>query len=136
MNKIVKRMSTAAATLAVAGGILIAGTGAASASTNVRAGDSIVVTHVGDRQESALRHWDGHRQWYRHSGRGYWYGADHGRKFRYDGHRFWVWSGGKWRPVSKKYALRYALYRFSGYYGGHYYYGGGHGHGHGHHNGR
>ncbi|MEU4149244.1 hypothetical protein [Streptomyces sp. NPDC026659] len=49
----------------------------------------------GDRDD---RRWDGHRYWVR-EGR-YWYGDDHGRRYRFDNHRFSQWERGMWVVVS------------------------------------
>jgi hypothetical protein len=94
---------TTAATLAVAGGIAFTTGGAASAAT-VEGGSHSPTT--ADRHPDSNSHrWDGHRWWDRYNSHGDWYSQDHGR-YRFDGHRFYQWSHGKWKSVTNAYARR------------------------------
>jgi hypothetical protein len=112
MTKITGRLATAAATLAVTGGIIFASTGAASAATIEPVSQAgTVAAYQAAQHNSDSRRWDGERWWYRYNGHGDWYSSDHGDRYRYDGHRFYRWSGGKWKAVSAAYARDHSLDR-------------------------
>jgi hypothetical protein len=136
MSKITRRLATATATLAVAGGIIFAAGGAASAATYES--DSHTAT-VATRQEVVKvanvvsRSWDGHRWWSRYSKNSSFYLSIHGHRYRYDGHHFYQWSHGKWRRLTSA-SIRHLGFNhehFSGHHG-HHGNSGHHGH-HGHH---
>ncbi|WP_248959676.1 hypothetical protein [Sphaerisporangium perillae] len=104
MSKITRSsLATAAATLAVAGGIIFTTGGAASAATSDSASRTVTVTKV-VRHNTDTQRWDGKRWWTRTNTHSYWYGSDHGDRYRFDGHRFARWFGGKWKVVSSDYA--------------------------------
>ncbi|SDJ45966.1 hypothetical protein [Nonomuraea jiangxiensis] len=111
MKKITWRLASAAATLAVTGGILFSTGGAAAAATGQVEGVSVAATSVTARHGGYLQRWDGLRWWYRYSGHGDWYSAGHGERYRFDGHRFYRWDDGKWKPVSAAYARHHSLDR-------------------------
>ncbi|MEV0399287.1 hypothetical protein [Actinoallomurus sp. NPDC050550] len=105
-----RRVATAAATLAVAGGAALALGGTASAAsvqdahrTTVIAHSSGVAVHGDNRDDDRYRdhgdgrRWDGRRVWEGH-GR-YWYGSE-GRRYRVIGDRLYHWSHGTWRLVT------------------------------------
>ncbi|MFC6080431.1 hypothetical protein [Sphaerisporangium aureirubrum] len=115
MSKITRRLATAAATLTVAGGILLSTGGAASAATSASVDGGVrdhasSVSHV-VRHESKNVKWDGHRWWHRYSKHGDWYSTDHGRHYRFDGHRFYRWNDGKWKRLSNDYARHHGFDR-------------------------
>ncbi len=106
MSKIMRRLATGVATLAVAGGAVFVTGGAASATTIESVGHSAVVTasHTVAQQQNANRRWDGRRWWSRSGGgHGHWYGNDRGHRYRYDGRRFYGWGHGKWHRLSAGY---------------------------------
>ncbi|GLW06432.1 hypothetical protein Misp01_15620 [Microtetraspora sp. NBRC 13810] len=117
MGKITRRVITTAATLAVAGGIVFTSGGAASAATagETTARTAAVTAAVTVRHSAwhntDTRRWDGRRLWIRAHAHGDWFSSDHGNHYRYDGHRFYRWSGGKWRVVSSDYARRHGFDR-------------------------
>ena len=122
MSKITRRLATATATLAVAGGIIFAAGGAASAATYES--DSHTGT-VATRQEVVKvvkvvsRSWDGHRWWSRYSKDGSFYLSIQGHRYRYDGHHFYQWSHGKWRRLTSA-SIRHLGFdreHFSGHHG-------------------
>ena len=76
--KITRSLATAAATLAIAGGIIASTGGAASASTTATAATAAKIVTVS--------------------------ASDHGERYRFDGHRFYRWFDGGWRSVSFDYA--------------------------------
>ncbi|AWS41770.1 hypothetical protein DKM19_10785 [Streptosporangium sp. 'caverna'] len=124
MSKITRRLATATATLAVAGGIIFAAGGAASAATYES--DSHTAT-VATRQEVVKvvkvvsRSWDGHRWWSRYSKNGSLYLSIQGHRYRYDGHHFYQWSHGKWRRLTSA-SIRHLGFdrkHFSGHHGDH-----------------
>ncbi|MEU6573459.1 hypothetical protein [Streptomyces sp. NPDC046805] len=117
-----RRAATAAATLAVAVGALLAVGGTASAASGpaVAVAHSSSAAHFGDhrygdrandirydgrddrrdhnRYDGREGRWDGYRSWYRTGG--HWYCDDHGRWYRYDGFRFYAWDHGTWDIVT------------------------------------
>jgi hypothetical protein len=98
---------TTVATVAVAGGILFASENAASASVGSESHQGNVVVHqVTQSSSSDHRSNDHSRGNAGHSG---YYFTDHGHRFRYDGHRFYQWIGGKWRAVSADYARHHGF---------------------------
>ncbi|MBF8191056.1 hypothetical protein ITP53_36180 [Nonomuraea sp. K274] len=111
MNNITRRLATAAATLAVTGGVVFAATGAASAATTERAGQvaTVAISHQAAQNISAARRWDGERWWYRYSGRDDWYTSGNGARYRFDGHRLYRWNDHKWKVVSASYAWHHHL---------------------------
>jgi hypothetical protein len=112
MGKTTRRLATAAATLAVAGGIAFTTGGAASAAT-VSATSAHTMsqsTTTADRRPATnSRHWDGHQWWDRNGSHGDWYSNDHGHRFRFDGHRFYEWFHGRWKPQSNAYARHHGF---------------------------
>ncbi|MEO3873782.1 hypothetical protein ABGB18_33645 [Nonomuraea sp. B12E4] len=113
MSKITLRLATAAATLAVTGGIIFTTSGAASAATSRLAspGAPIATSAEAARHNGYLQRWDGRRWWFRYASHGDWYSAGHGERYRFDGHRFYRWEDGRWKPVSASYARHHSLDR-------------------------
>ncbi|MFJ9558619.1 hypothetical protein ACIRQQ_01065 [Streptomyces fuscichromogenes] len=98
-HHLARRAATTAAALAVAAGTLLAVGGTASAAPS-GATDRITVAahHSADRHEYGDHRRDDQRRWERtDSG---WYCNDHGRQYRYDGHRYYERNHGEWRVVS------------------------------------
>ncbi|GAA4586929.1 hypothetical protein GCM10023194_34450 [Planotetraspora phitsanulokensis] len=110
MSKITRRLATAAATLAITGGVVFATSGAASAATVESVSHATVsASHQTVRHNSNTQRWDGTRWWYRYNGHGDWYSYSHGVRYRFDGHKFYRWTGGKWKAVSTSYARQHDL---------------------------
>ncbi|MFJ3804727.1 hypothetical protein ACIPSJ_51805 [Streptomyces sp. NPDC090088] len=111
-----RRVTTAAASLAVAAGTLLAASGIASATPNPAADRTATISYSsgiaiqhgddrsdrgGDRSRDDRGGWyvyDGHRKWERHGSE--WYCDDGGQRYSYDGHRFHRWDNGKWVNVN------------------------------------
>jgi hypothetical protein len=118
MSKLMRRLATTTAFVAVAGGAMLGAGGAASAATlgtdqhhwspaisvNATGGHQIFPGSNGgqhidssDSGRASDDHgrdygWDGHHGWHNeknHSGNWYWYSDDHGRDYRWDGHHGW-----------------------------------------------
>ncbi|GAB3981642.1 hypothetical protein GCM10029978_083140 [Actinoallomurus acanthiterrae] len=99
-----RRVATAAATLAVAGGAALALGGTASAAsvqdahrTTVIAHSSGIAVHGDNRADDRYRdhrdgRWDGRRAWERH--------GSESRRYRVIHHRLYYWSHGAWRLVT------------------------------------
>src|SRR4051812_4489735 len=117
MSKLTRRFATTTATIAVAGGVIFAAGNAASAAVESPAHTAAIdAGHSAARPDSADHRWDGHRWWVRYGGHGDWYSTDHGVRYRFDGHRFYQWNDGRWKPLSADAARHRGLDRgdFSG----------------------
>ncbi|MDP9841289.1 hypothetical protein [Streptosporangium lutulentum] len=79
--KITRSLATAAATLAIAGGIIASTGGAASAATAATTATTATASQTVAVSVSG-----------------------HGERYRFDGHRFYRWFNGGWRAVSFDYA--------------------------------
>jgi hypothetical protein len=104
MSKTTRRLATAAATLAVAGGVLFAAGGAASADTYRGEGHNTTTAARHDTARHDGHRWDSRRWWDRHDQRGDWYSSYRGDRYRFDGHHFSQWSDGGWRTLADDYA--------------------------------
>lgn len=125
MNKLIRRIVTTTASVAVVGTALVGTAGAASAAPlhtepkgHVLA--SVLADRDGGRHDNARhdhhsRHHDRHSRgrWesWHHGKDGFWYrdSHDHRHQYRYDGHRYYRWSGGKWVVIVLKDHHRGAL---------------------------
>ncbi|MGW1882543.1 hypothetical protein [Streptomyces sp. NPDC001970] len=111
MNKLMRRMATSTASLALAGIALVGAAGSASAESlptaqERRDAGTLITTRDGGRdvrdgkrydRNSERRDWDGRWRWDgEKDGRGYWYSHDRHHHHRYDGQRFARWIDGKW----------------------------------------
>ncbi|MFF7140177.1 hypothetical protein [Streptomyces nodosus] len=118
-----RRIVTAVATTAVAGGVLLGVAGAASAAPNPAAERAVTVSHSnghskpGDHRGGRDAHrwdsnhrWDGHRTWYRTGT--VWSSYDHGRHYRYDGHHFYRQTHGVWiKVIESPRGFDYGIFR-------------------------
>ncbi|MEV6654045.1 hypothetical protein [Streptomyces sp. NPDC051219] len=122
MKQLMHRFATAAATVTVAGGALVAvGSPASAALPAGQAHSGAVVSVAAERGDQGLSRtsdsrfeqrgeagegrslWDGHRDWRSerdHRGYMYWHSSDEGRQLRYDGHRVHHWTDGRWAAVT------------------------------------
>ncbi|MGK4585858.1 hypothetical protein [Kitasatospora sp. HPMI-4] len=105
-----RRAATAAGLLAATLGALLLAGGSASAAQAPAAHHGAAVSpspvafqvrdHQGDRydwySDGYAGRYDGYRLWERQGS--YWYSNDHDRRYRYDGHQFYLWDNG-WRIV-------------------------------------
>ncbi|MFJ9680315.1 hypothetical protein ACIRP2_19960 [Streptomyces sp. NPDC101194] len=113
LNRMIGRRAAATAVAAaIAGGALLAGTGAASAAPRPAVERAANISHSvsasshgqwGDHLGHDYRwdrnhRWDGYRTWYRTGSS--WYSNDHGRHYRYDGHRLYYSVHGTWIVVT------------------------------------
>ncbi|MFF9651820.1 hypothetical protein [Streptomyces sp. NPDC014622] len=117
LNRMIgRRIAATAVATAIAGGALLAGSGAASAAPRPAAERAAPLSHSvstsghggwddhrSDRGHNGHRSdryssWDGYRTWYRTGSS--WYSDDHGRHYRYDGHRLYHSVHGTWIAVT------------------------------------
>ncbi|MFF4232413.1 hypothetical protein [Streptomyces sp. NPDC001820] len=137
MKKLMHRIATAAAAVAVTGGALVAVGGPASAAAlpaDRHNDPSAVVRVATERSDQSLSRtgaprfehrlgengeqyplWDGRRDWYHEQdqrGHEYWHSSDHSRQLRYDGHRVYHWIDGRWAIVTPANELEYGFDRW------------------------
>ncbi|MFD7445924.1 hypothetical protein [Streptomyces sp. NPDC059909] len=114
MKKLITRVALAAATATMTASALVAVAGPASAAalpTAQHGGHHPGTAVVAVAERGGLFHigqgWslsDGHREWHGErdgSGHSYWRSGDNGHQLRYDGHRVYHWTDGRWATVTQ-----------------------------------